>query len=180
MIEAIKEQLTLIYDGNPWYGASIKSVIKSVRPAHVFDSPENGLHSIAELIAHMIAWKEFAELRLTGETGSVVDQEQTFNWKRFSSGKKQAWDLLTDRLDSSQHHLLALLSEQENSILDQMVPGKPYTFHYLLTGLVHHDLYHLGQIVYINKLLTKKQPPRTGFLNYDFRVFSFETLALQK
>lgn len=180
MKESIKEQLELIYDGDPWYGNAIKPALESVNPILVFDSPGNGMHSIAELVTHMITWREFTEGRLTGETEYLPNQEQTFDWKRFSSDKKLVWSILTDRLDASQKRLLELLNQKGDSILDQPVAGKPYTFRYLLMGIVHHDLYHLGQIVYVNKLLITKNSPRAGILNYNFRVYPYENLALTK
>lgn len=178
--DTLKEQLELIYEGDPWYGDSIASVLNSVYPNLIFDSPGPGMHSIAELAAHMITYRNFAEDRLQGNTESPPDQEKTFDWRTFTPDKKSAWNTLRARLDSSQQNLLNLLNQNDDSVLDQKVAGKPYTFHYLLTGILQHDLYHLGQIVYINKLLGKNKINRKGRFNYDFNLFSFENLAQLK
>lgn len=88
MIDILKKQLALIYEGDPWYGPSVKAVLESLDPAYVYDSPDNRVHSIAALLAHMLAWREFAERRLKGEDDYLPDQEQTFNWKRLSTDRE--------------------------------------------------------------------------------------------
>lgn len=178
-LKQIVDRLALIFDGDPWYGTPIKSALESVNPKYVFDSPGNGTHSIAELVAHMIAWRVFAEKRLQGETEHLPDQEQTFNWEPFSAKRKNAWDILINQLNTNQEQLLTLLRRQDEEILSQRVAGKPYTFQYLLTGILQHDLYHLGQIAYLNKLFQKKLT-KSEFISYEFEVFSFESLALLK
>lgn len=181
MKASIKEQLKLIYDGDPWYENAIKPVLESVNPALVFDLSGKKMHSIAELVTHMITWREFAERRLRGETESIPNQEQTFDWKKFSSDKKRVWSILKNRLDSSQKHLPELINQMDDSILNQRVAGKPYIFRYLLMGIVHHDLYHLGQIIYIQKLLNKEsKPPDRGILRYSYRVFHYKAMTLMK
>lgn len=153
-IETMTAQLALVYDKDPWYGNSIRAVLESVNPSHAFESPGTGTHSIAEIAAHMIAWREFAVNRLEGNAGFQIEQEQSFDWKRFSADKEPAWKIMADQFKINQEHLLGLLQKQDDSILEKEVAGKPYTFHYLLTGIVQHDLYHLGQIVYIQKILS--------------------------
>lgn len=179
-IETLKSQLELIYDGDPWYGNSIKSVIRSVNPELVFDSPGPGMHTIAELAAHMLTYRIFTEDRLQGSTKHPPEQEETFNWMKFSPDKKLVWEAMTDLLDSNQQNLLALLDQHDDSILAQRVAGKSYTFHYLLTGILQHDLYHLGQIVYVNKLLGKEVSAHQHITGYNFEIFSFENLAQLK
>lgn len=179
-IETLKAQLELIYNGDPWYGNSIKSVINSVNPELVFNSPGSGMHSIAELVAHMLTYRNFAVNRLQASTDHPPEQEETFNWTKFSPDKKLVWETMRDLLDSNQQNLLTLLGQHNDSILDQNVAGKPYSFHYLLTGILQHDLYHLGQIVYVNNLLGKEVSAHQHITGYNFEIFSFENLAQLK
>lgn len=151
----IEKQLTLIYDGEPWYGNSIKKVLESVNPDCIFDSPGKGMHSIAELVTHMIAYRKFAEERLQGDTDDPPEQEETFNWKNLAAPKNRFWETAVKQLQINQKNLCRLLEQADDALPDQTVPGKSYTFQYMLEGIVRHDLYHLGQIVYINKLLNQ-------------------------
>lgn len=183
ILKSILEQLGRVYDDDPWYGPSIQRTLKSVPSGSVFDSPGNGAHSMAELLAHMVAWREFTVHRVAYNTASYLpEQEQTFRWNQYVSKKDEAWEVMLQRLDTSQQELLRLLNKHDDSLLENQVAGKPYTFHYLLTGLIQHDVYHLGQIVYIGKLLDKKKKktPSREFFRYSYNIFPFENLALQK
>lgn len=182
MLKSFSEQLGLIYDGDPWYGPSIRSVFESVSEEYLYESPDKTTHSIAELIAHMIAWRKFVVDKLSEQPIPPPRQEQTFDWRLLAKKKKNALEVMHHTFDTSQQDLLQQLNRQDDGILRKEVPGKPYSFHYLLQGVVHHDLYHLGQIVYIQRMLTNTnhELPAGSILRYSYRIFPFENLALQK
>jgi hypothetical protein len=48
---------------------------------------------------------------------------------------------------------MALLLQKDDSFLDEPVEYRKYDFRFLLNGLIQHNLYHTGQIAYVNKLL---------------------------
>jgi uncharacterized damage-inducible protein DinB len=56
-------------------------------------------------------------------------------------------------LDESQERLLAVLQQQDDSILNNVVKERNYNYRKLITGVIQHDIYHLGQIAYLNKAL---------------------------
>lgn len=37
--------------------------------------------------------------------------------------------------------------------LDEGIPKSEYTFYTMLHGVIHHDIYHSGQIVLLKKML---------------------------
>lgn len=182
MLKSFSEQLGLIYDGDPWYGPSIRTVFESVSKDHLFESPDKTTHSIAELIAHMIAWRKFVVDKLREQPIPPPQQEQTFNWRLLAKKKKNVLEVLHHTFETSQQELLQQMNGKDDGILPTKVPGKPYSFHYLLQGVIHHDLYHLGQIVYIQRILTNNNHdlPAGSLLRYSYRIFPFENLALQK
>lgn len=59
----IGAQLKNTFEGDPWFGRSVKSLLKGVNESIVFEKP-NGQHSILELLWHMITWREFTLNRL--------------------------------------------------------------------------------------------------------------------
>ncbi|MCW9705644.1 DinB family protein [Fodinibius salsisoli] len=181
-LDLISKRLTLIYNGDAWYGPSIEETLTSFNGDYIFDSPKEGRHSIGELVAHMLAWREFAERRLQNDQSYLPKQEETFNWQRFADNRKKAWGAMLDQLDMSQQMLLRLLGDYDDSILKEKVAGKPYSFSYLLNGIIQHDIYHLGQIVYLQKMLTQgvDDCPDITLMGYDHDIFPFEHLALQK
>ena len=46
------------YNGDPWFGRSVKSLLNDVKEDYVFERLNNQ-HSILELLWHMILWREF-------------------------------------------------------------------------------------------------------------------------
>ena len=56
-----------------------------------------------------------------------------------------------DNLRHSQEALIHELSERNDSLLDEQVPGRSYNFYVLLQGIIQHDIYHLGQMVFLKK-----------------------------
>ncbi len=179
-LNRIINQLDQAFDKDPWYGKSITSILDSVDPDLALDTPTPGLHSIAELVAHIITWREFAEKRLRGDTNYLPDQEKSFHWQQRFPEKSDAWKRLKDQLTESHQKLLSLLHENDDSLLNQSVAGKPYNFRYMLNGIIQHDLYHIGQITLIRKMLETKSTPKPGFLKYSCRIFPYEKLSRQK
>ena len=48
----------------------------------------------------------------------------------------------------------AKLKEGDEALLDEKPKGQEYSFYFLLQGILHHDLYHLGQIALLKKALS--------------------------
>ncbi|SHF08852.1 Uncharacterized damage-inducible protein DinB (forms a four-helix bundle) [Fodinibius roseus] len=179
-ISYIINQLDQTFDKNPWYGEPIHSILKSVDPDNVFESPTEGIHSIGELVAHLITYRVFATRRLLGDNDYYVSQENSFRWQRLYPEKKDAWDNLMGKLTTEHQHLLSILRESDGSILDKTVGGQSYSFRYLLNGIIQHDLYHLGQVVLIKKMNQRKHQAKPGPMNYSYKLFPFKDLSLIK
>ena len=63
------------------------------------------------------------------------------------------WLTALKRLEESQAILLQELDQFDDRKLDELMPHDAYTctFSNLFHGIIHHDLYHLGQIALIKK-----------------------------
>jgi len=179
-LKRLAGRFTEVFEGEPWYGTSLRGILASVNPGWAFESPGPGTHSIAELTAHMIGWRVVAICRLQGDTEYLPDQEETFNWRRISPKRSRAWNKLNERLISSQDELLALLGLFEEADLDHTVPGMSYSRRTLLEGIIDHDLYHIGQIALIQKLLQSRYQPKTAPLRYSYRIFPYRFLSRNK
>ena len=147
----IAAQLEEAYEGDPWFGKSVTALMKEVDEANVFQRPGNQ-HSILELIWHMVNWKEFTISRLHDSTKPLGYFEEN-DWRQLDHSNKSLWEEGCKALDDTQRQLISLLKVQEDSILETIVPGRDYQYKNLLYGIIQHDVYHLGQIAYINKLL---------------------------
>ena len=151
-ITFIVHQLEEVFNGDPWFGRSVKSLLSDVNEQTAFVQPE-GQHSILQLVYHMINWRAFTinSLKPTKPVSYYDDND----WQQLDHIDKTLWPAGLKQLEDTQQELSALLQQCDDSILSNTVPGRKYDFTYLLYGLIQHDVYHAGQMAYINKLLTK-------------------------
>ena len=154
-IQLIVSQLQDAYEGDPWYGRSVKDLLMMADPRRVFDRPE-GQHSLAELLWHIITWREFTIDRLQHSPQMRPDYFEANDWRELDTSDTTLWPQGLERLQETQDQLLSLLSRQTDSFLKDQVRDRDYDFRKLLYGLIQHDIYHAGQIAYVTKLLGKK------------------------
>lgn len=152
-LQFIIAQLKEAYEGDPWFGRSADKLLSEVPADMAFEKP-NGQHSLAELVWHMINWKEFAISRMEAG-GKELSYFEENDWRELDHNDQTLWQKGVDRLHETQRQLIALLAKQEESILDKNVAGREYTYRKLAHGILQHDIYHLGQIAYLVKLLKK-------------------------
>jgi len=148
----IAEQLKEAYGGSPWFGKNAKTLLNEAEAVDVFETP-NGQHSILELLYHMITWREFtlSRLRQDGEKNAAYFESR--DWQELDASDKSLWHAGLKKLGAVQNELADVLQQQEDRLLIETVPERNYHFRNLLYGIVQHDIYHLGQIAYITKLL---------------------------
>jgi len=108
-------------------------------------------HSIIELVAHMTAWRTYAIRKLAGDADYRVRKDQNFP-------SVSDWPAAREALEESHRQLMRILEELSDDDLWRLVPGveHPLTFYTLLHGIIHHDLYHTGQIALIKKATSQQ------------------------
>ena len=144
-ITNIRRLLRHTYEKNAWHGPAVKEVIETITPEQANKRlPQS--HSIIELVAHMAAWRFFVIRKLEGDLEYKVAEEMNFP-------AAMSWSEAIHALDQSQAELLDALEVFDSSKLHDSVPHNSYrySFYTLLHGIIHHDLYHTGQIAIIRK-----------------------------
>lgn len=68
---------------------------------------------------------------------------------------KTGWSKLKKDFYESQLELISILEKKDDTFLNKKFSGQ-YTYKYLMVGLIHHDIYHLGQIGITIKLINEK------------------------
>ena len=51
--------------------------------------------------------------------------------------------------------IIELLGTKDDKFLSGKVDYREYNFKFLLHGIIQHDIYHIGQIAYLKKLLSQ-------------------------
>ena len=93
----------------------------------------------------MTAWKTFVTEKLQGNESFDVSEEMNFPTSKSLSEA-------VNSLQKSQEKLLQSLKQFPAERLTEVVPNRPYKFFTMIHGVIHHDLYHLGQIVLIKRI----------------------------
>lgn len=153
-ISFLVAQLKDAYEGDPWFGRNAKLLLNEVNEENVFQKP-SGEHSILELVWHMVNWREFTISRINNKDNKTMEYFEANDWRVLDHTNKELWKEGLSRLYQTQEILLNLLENQKDALLETNVAGRNYTFKKLLHGILQHDIYHLGQIAYINKMYNK-------------------------
>ena len=152
--EALLGDLHAIYDGDPWHGSSITTVLAGIdaKTAALRTVPRG--HTIWELVLHMTSWTREVASRVRGSTPkSPVD------WPVPSSkGDESAWRSARDDLAAAHQELEeAVRALQPDDLVrwigDQRDPalGTGQTLGTLIRGLLQHHAYHEGQIAILKR-----------------------------
>lgn len=137
------------FDGDPWYGPSLDSVLDEMPPRRIHERPVAGAHSIAELMAHIAHWKDVVRRRLEGDPAPDANQA---DWPEIPSSA--SFDELRRRIDEAHARLVARVSGLDDSALDAEVAGNRISREEIVHGIVQHDIYHAGQLTLLARALT--------------------------
>ncbi len=151
-IQYITNLLQRTYDGEPWFGRSIKEVVAEVDAKTALIKP-NQQHSILELIYHMLNWREFIISRLQPGNDKTLQYFEKNDWRELDHNDVSLWEKALQLLENTQQLLVVLLGNLQDEVLSKQVPDREYNYRFLLHGAIQHDIYHLGQIAYVKRLL---------------------------
>jgi uncharacterized damage-inducible protein DinB len=154
-ILVLVNQFTELYGAGSWHGKGLKILFDEINPANVFAKPQ-GQHSIVDLVWHMINWREFGLSRISNDNRDLKHFEDA-DWRFLDHTDKTLWEKGVNRFWEVHNQFLKLLQEQDDKILDRTVGGRNYSYRKLFNGLREHDIYHSGQIAYINNLLKEQK-----------------------
>lgn len=149
---SIIRNLQNINTGQPWYGRPVYEMLEEIDAKIVYTKPNENSHSLIELLYHMITWSEFTLKRIEGDKEhDMAASEKWIGGKlipRCIHGKK-------DYLNSKpfMKRSLSCWIKKDDAFLKEIVDYRNYNFRFLLNGLIQHNIYHIGQIAYIEKLL---------------------------
>lgn len=147
--ELLATQMKAGYEGPNWLCVGFKDTIEKVNTEKAFWKPSGGVHSIAEIVSHVIAYHQALIKVLSGVEKWELDQEGSFNASLYGTREEMCWMNIKAILEKTQGELFALVSA--TSLLEKIVPARNYDYLTFITGILTHDTYHLGQIVILAK-----------------------------
>ena len=156
VINYIIQQLLEVQNGKLWMGDNFERKLNSITEQEAFTKPSPTMHSVAELIAHLTAWSNDTILKIRNGIGELRDNEEQ-NWPENNYLKKLGWNAIIQDYKESYLKVIDLLKDKDDSFLkmkyyDQDFQGE-FEYSFVLDGILHHNIYHLGQMGIVIKLI---------------------------
>lgn len=153
LINNLIRQLNEIQDGSLWFDQCFKNKIDNLSDDEALRRPLPQIHSVAEHISHMLEWRKECVRRFKGLKTELMNSPD--DWKGNIELSAFGWTNLKNALYNSRLELIELFRNQEDTYLENKFLDTEYNFHYLIEGIIQHDLYHLGQMGITIKLLNE-------------------------
>ena len=135
-----------VYNGSAWHGDPLREMLEGVTEEVANSRPIPTKKTIHELTLHIAAWMDIVARRLAGEVFEPTTEDD------FPRADAASWEDTMKRLQRSHERLLDQVARCGDDDLDRGVPGKAYSFEFMLNGLAHHTTYHEGQIALLKTL----------------------------
>ena len=151
-IESYIDRLDDAFHGNPWFGDSVLKTLESAIESDLNFSLPNG-NSIGQILQHIINWRRLTIQKVKGNAGFNIELNSKDDWDRSKEYSREGYLKLIEELKSSHNELIFLLRKKtEKDWLEKHVPGREYSYSFLINGIVQHDIYHAGQIAILKNM----------------------------
>ena len=152
-IDYIVTTLRSVLDGEPWYGRSVMKILQDADPLTVYKKPNENCHSLIELLYHMNTWADFTLKRLEKDEEKDLESFEKLDWREIDPNE-HTWEKGIAQFKVTHDLIIELLGTKDDEFLSEEVDYREYNFRFLLYGIIQHDIYHIGQITYVMKLLS--------------------------
>ena len=141
------------HEGEAWYGPATLGLVQDLSAEQAAKKPLPGMHSIWELALHIASWNEITVRRLGGEAlDGLMNTEH--DWPKTGTTDQQ-WRADVERLKRSYESLHAAMAAVSEQKLSEHAPNRKHSIYVMLHGIIHHMVYHSGQITMLRKALAE-------------------------
>ena len=155
--DRIVDQLQRAYDGDAWYGPSVRAALEGVDARQAGERPQPTAHTICEIVLHMTAWTREVTRRL--RVGIAQDPELG-DWPTAAGCDEAGWTAILATLDAANQELVDTIAALDDAQLQDRIGdvrdralGSGVSRYVTVHGLVQHHAYHAGQISLLKKAL---------------------------
>ena len=143
-----------VFSEKPWYGNSVFSSLEKIKSENWNKPLKDGKKTIAQIVMHMIAWRRFTIEKLKKNERYTIKLNSSEDWPTdvLIRDDHEKYQLL-GTLQETQDEIVMLLENIDESFLKETVSGGKAANELLIKGLIHHDIYHIGQVNLINSQL---------------------------
>ena len=151
-VQSIIRNLQNTLSGDPWFGRAVYPILKEVDESKAYINPGNSGHSLIKLLYHMITWAGFTLGKLDIHADADLTQSEDLDWREINPAI-HSWTTGLEKFMKIHEKIISVLETKEDAFLAGMVAGREFNYRFMLNGLIQHNIYHLGQVAYVKKLL---------------------------
>jgi uncharacterized damage-inducible protein DinB len=126
--------------------------LADVTEQEAFTPPAKDVHTIAELVAHVIYWRSPIIKKLKGEKDYAASVDNSDNWIPLDKLKAKGWKSLLKDFAESQNQVVSLLNDAKPEFFKGEY-SEGNSWDYVVEGIAQHDIYHLGQLALVKKMI---------------------------
>ena len=151
--QSVIRRIENVNSGEPWFGRAIYTLLEEVDAKKASIRPNGTEHSMLEILWHMNTWATFTLKRLEKDEEQDMASFEKLDWRALDP-KIHTWKKGLAALKTTHKMIISRLKkEKDDAFLKETVDYRQYNYRFLLNGLIEHNIYHAGQIAYLNKLL---------------------------
>jgi uncharacterized damage-inducible protein DinB len=151
-VDRLTELLTQTYvgdaTGEAWFGPALRPLLRGVPPAAAARRPLPHRHTVWELALHLAANIDFVLARLDGR---ALELSPEADWPPAPAPTAVDWAEALAALDARYETLLGRVRALRDEELAMPVVGRPYPLSTMLHGIIHHGVYHAGQVALLRE-----------------------------
>jgi uncharacterized damage-inducible protein DinB len=158
--ERIAALLDRVVRGDPWHGSSVEALLRDVHANEAAQRPTGAAHSIWGLVLHMTGWAREVTARLSGHP---AQEPAAGDWPDVGDPTPDRWSAAVTSLYAAHAELAEAVRRLDPSALDRPVVdyrdsalGTGLSGYVTVHGLIHHTVYHSGQIAMTRRLLSSR------------------------
>src|SRR5713226_2131905 len=98
-IQRMEDQYRRSYLGEAWHGPALLEVLHGVTAEKAAAHPITGVHSIWEILGHIVTDQDVFEQRLAGQVVNDVPEDQ--NFPPVTDSSESAWQKMKNKVEQS-------------------------------------------------------------------------------
>ncbi|MEO6168199.1 MAG: DinB family protein [Chitinophagales bacterium] len=149
-VDLLANELKKLFNGASWIDVNIIETLSPLSAEQAAAKPFESVNSIWEIVNHLVSWRKGVLKRVQGV--HFPSPENNF-FEPVADTSSQAWKETLQQLNNSQQAWSKALEGMNATHLGlKWVPGNQTNYE-LISGILQHDAYHLGQIVLLKKFV---------------------------
>ena len=137
------------YNGSPWIDVNLVDVLQNITPEQAIKKLYPNANSIWEITNHIISWRENVLQRVQG----VEINTPLHNYFVPLQKGDMTWKQTLKKLEASQKEWIHFLKNLKENEFETIYKPNGMSYYEHIQGILQHDVYHLGQIVMLSRLI---------------------------